>query len=144
MRARLHSLVHVGEALVVAVLDPHVDVGEPGFGEASHRVVMDLVRATADLEGNPALEPSRNDSAGDVLRPSARAPAGRHEVVVLEQEHFRALFEVELAHLLDHGGGRTQAPELAALRFIEWPDAAEAAIPRTPAAPKHRSHRQLL
>src|SRR5580693_9750185 len=51
---------------------------------------------------------------------------------------------MELAHLLDHGGGRTQAPELAALRFIEWPDAAEAAIPRAPAAPKHRSHRQLL
>ena len=105
---------------------------------------MDFVRAAADLEGDPAFHSRRDDSVSDVLGPFACAPAGRHEVVVLEQEHFRALLEMELTHLLDHGGGRTQAPELAALGFIERPDAAEAAIPRTPAAPKHRSHRQLL
>ena len=132
------------EAPVVAVLDPHVDVGEARLGEASHRVVMDFVRATADLEGDPPLKSGCEDAAGDVLRPSTRAPPGRHEVVVLEQEHFRALFEVELTHFLDHSGGRTQAPELAALSFVERADAAEAAIPRTPPAPEHRSHRQIL
>ena len=144
MHARLHPLVHVGEALIVAVFDPHVDVGEARLREASHGIVTDLVRAAADLEGDPALQSGRDNSAGDVLRPLARAPAGRHEVVILEQEHFRALVEMELTHLLDHGGRRTQTPELAALGFVERPDAAEAAIPGTPAAPEHRSHWQLL
>src|SRR5208283_3855834 len=130
MRARLHPLAHVEEALVVAILDAHVDVGESGLDEPRHRVVVDLVRAAADLEGDPAFHSGCDDAVGDVLRPLACAPAGGHEVIVLEQEHFRALLEMELAHLLNHRGGRTQAPELAALGLVEWPDAAEAAIPR--------------
>ncbi len=98
----------------------------------------DLVGAATDFERDPARQSGRDDAVGDAFRPLPGAPPGRQKIVVLEKEYSGTLFDMELAHFLDHRRGRAQAPQLAALGLIERADAAEIAVPRAAAAAEDR------
>src|SRR6266545_3887501 len=53
-----NALAHIDQALRIAVLNTHIDMGESASDELPQTVRVDLIGAAAHLEGNLASEPS--------------------------------------------------------------------------------------
>ena len=105
---------------------------------------MNLVRAAADLEGDLPGEARVHDQIGDLDRPALGVLAAGQEVVVLEQEDRDAAAAVQVDHLVDDRSRCAEPAQRAALLLVERPDAAEGAVPRTPAAAENRRRRHRM